>query len=270
VADHGSADAKHNLTSADVNRVAGDAVTALTDAVGVAGAGLAAIQTGIATFDNGLPKIPTVVQDALTQLDVQRAQLAKEPANITPLDLDNAPAHVKSLTLLFGNIDDLVTRFNAEVHRAPKELDNEFRATSKAITQAAKNCCNNNAEYVNAVFVDNQLKQGKYLHNTVTDFFTARKNACLQNPDAERATLLTEVNELLRRYRIFLLRDKYKQVCFSAQVPQVLRACLSGGTTLLAAETQVRDLRLTPTIGDLRKALGVPAQLIWTMWPTTS
>jgi predicted nucleic acid-binding Zn-ribbon protein len=272
VAEHGSADASHATVSADVNRVAGEAVTALTDAVGIATAGLAAIQNGIATFGSGLPKIPTVVQTVLTQLGTQRVLLEGEPANITPLDIANAPGHVQRLERLFGEIDNVVTRFNTEVDRTPRELDNEFAATSEAITRAAKAHCNNSdAEYNNAVFVDNQLAQGTPLRNIVFDRINANKNACLQNHAPVQAALLTDVDELLRRYRIFLLRAKYNQVCFSTQVPGVLRGCLAAaGTTPAAAENQVRDLRLNPTIGDLRIALGVPAGRGWTMWGTTS
>jgi hypothetical protein len=273
VAAHESANTGHSSTSADVNRVAGHAVTALTDAVGVADAGLVAIQTGIANFGNGLPKVPTVVQSALSSLGSQRAQLATALANIAPLNIVSAPGHVQPLERVFREIDDVVTRFNAEVDRIQQELDNEFAATRDAITRAARNRCIDAGEYANAVFVDDQLAPQQLLRNTVTNFLagTARKNACLQNPTGELATLLTEVDELLRRYRISLLRAKYNQVCFSAQVPQVLRGCLAAaGTTPAAAEIQVRNLRLNPTIGELRRALRMPAGRDWEMWPTTS
>jgi hypothetical protein len=53
-------------------------------------------------------------------------------------------------------------------------------------------------------------------------------------------------------------------------VPQVLKTCIASGTTLVAAENQVRNLRLNPDIGELRIALGIPTGGGWTMSGTTS
>jgi hypothetical protein len=71
----------------------------------------------------------------------------------------------------FRCIDKIIVAFNAEIDRTKLELDNEFAATSQAITRAVMAlCAGNHGEYANAVYVGDQLDQQLHLSKIVSDY----------------------------------------------------------------------------------------------------
>jgi hypothetical protein len=241
-------------------------VAALGDAVAVAAHGLAAIQTGIATFGATLPKIPDVVEIELNKLNMQQVKLALELKSIV------APAHVNQLTSLFDDIDNVIKAFNAQVDRTPKALEDEFTKIRSDIVKAAEKRCNSATEYNQAVWVNDEWQQKQSLHSEVITIIEMDKNACLKNLPPIKIKLWTRVDELLRRYRIYRLSDKYNKntVSFFERVPEELKKCLADGSTVIVAEIRVRNLRKNPGIGEVRQALGMPTGGVWNMWGTTS
>ncbi len=236
-----------------------------SDARQILDAAMITFDDGVATFGNGLALIPPLSVQALNDLNPDRMKITHEMHDFDNFSLAQ---RYDALMRCFTLMDGLVDAYVAAATSTKQYLADQYDLIVKRIHGSVRGRIRGMGAAI-LPFVDNNLKQQGNLNDAVVALFN-NQNYVLLN----EATLTTQAealaDEYIRRYDIFRIRAQHALMCYTARVPPVLKQCLAAGSTVAHTRTAVDALRLTPDIGEWRKAMGAPRSGEWFMWGTKS
>lgn len=229
-------------------------------------ASLDELDGGIKDFGIGLVKVPAKSAGELQEIKKTWASIRNQLAALA--NLSSPQALLKPLQSIFGALSKAIDAFNTALDGAKAALRAELKEIRQSISDNARKRAGN--LWTSAQWINDDLKKERDLRNRIDDLLSEKSRECLLTPKTVEDEALAEVDECVRRFKIFSLKVKYAKMCFQPRLNTVIKPALTDKKTVVQATTAIETLRLAPDIGEWRKCLDIPSSGGWTMWGTKS